>query len=73
MRVAALILAVACAGVAAVAQAPTFSTRTDVVRLDVLVTDGAQPIMGLEARDFEVLDNGVPQKVDACPRIRRSR
>jgi VWFA-related protein len=61
---AAMLLAVAFAGAAASAQAPTFSTRTDVVRLDVLVTDGTQPMMGLGAADFEVLDNGVPQKVD---------
>jgi VWFA-related protein len=60
----AVIVGVACLGVAAVGQTPTFSRRTDVVRLDVLVTDGAQPITGLEARDFEVLDNGVPQKVE---------
>lgn len=38
--------------------------NTLVVRLDVLVTDGTQPIAGLEARDFEVLDNGVPQNVE---------
>lgn len=63
-RAAAVVLAVACAGIAAAGQAPTFSTRTDVVRLDVLVTDGTQPVTGLEARDFEVLDNGVPQQVD---------
>jgi VWFA-related protein len=45
-------------------QAPTFSTRTDVVRIDVLVTNNAQPVEGLGAADFEVLDNGVPQRVD---------
>jgi VWFA-related protein len=63
-RAAAMALSIACAGVAAAGQTPTFSTRTDVVRLDVLVTDGTQPITGLEARDFEVLDNGVPQQVE---------
>jgi VWFA-related protein len=34
------------------------------VRLDVLVTDHDKPITNLEADDFEVLDNGVPQHVD---------
>jgi VWFA-related protein len=63
-RAAVVALGLACAGAAVAGQAPTFSTRTDVVRIDVLVTDGAQPIAGLDARDFEVLDNGVPQQVD---------
>jgi len=30
----------------------------------VLVSDGRQPVLGLQASDFEVLDNGVAQKVD---------
>jgi VWFA-related protein len=40
----------------------TFTARIDAVRLDVVVTDGGRPLAGLEARDFDVLDNGVPQK-----------
>jgi VWFA-related protein len=46
------------------AQQPTFSSRLEAVRLDVLVTDSGQPIRGLQASDFEVLDNGAPQTVD---------
>ncbi len=46
------------------AQNPTFSAATDVVRVDVLVTDGTRPISGLQPGDFVVLDNGVPQSVD---------
>jgi hypothetical protein len=37
----------------------TFSSRVDVVRVDVLVTDN-----GLTPADFEVFDNGVAQQVD---------
>ena len=45
-------------------QAPVFSTKVEVVRVDVLVTDKGQPILGLTPADFEVLDNGVPQQVE---------
>src|SRR5207249_8999904 len=50
------------AGVAA--QAPAFSTRIESVRVDVLVTDGGKPVVGLQAADFDIADNGVPQQVD---------
>lgn len=45
-------------------QNATFSSKVEAVRLDVLVTDKGQPLLGLGAADFEVLDNGVPQRVD---------
>jgi VWFA-related protein len=45
-------------------QTPTFATRTDAVRVDVLVTNGGVPVRGLRPSDFEILDNGVPQQVD---------
>ena len=45
------------------AQPPTFSTRVDGVRLDVLVTSSGRPLVGLQAADFEVRDQGVPQQV----------
>jgi VWFA-related protein len=48
----------------AVAQGPTFSARTELVRVDVLVTTDGQPVTGLEPGDFEVLDNGVPQAAE---------
>jgi Ca-activated chloride channel homolog len=48
------------------AQQPMFSTRIEAVRVDVLVTDreNGPALLGLGPDDFEVLDNGVPQKVD---------
>jgi VWFA-related protein len=45
-------------------QQPTFSSRLDAVRVDVLVTDNGRPMQGLTPDDFVVLDNGTPQKVD---------
>jgi VWFA-related protein len=49
---------------AALAQAPTFSSRVDAVRVDVLVTNNGKPVTGLTPADFEILDNGVAQQVD---------
>jgi len=46
------------------AQNPVFTARSDMVRLDVLVTAGDRPILGLTADEFQILDNGVPQKAD---------
>lgn len=52
---------VACLGVI---QAPTFRTGVDKVRVDVLVTRDGLPVTNLTPDDFEVLDDGVPQKID---------
>jgi VWFA-related protein len=46
------------------AQQPTFSARRDTVLVDVLVTDRNRPVRDLKARDFELLDSGVPQTLD---------
>jgi VWFA-related protein len=48
----------------AVLAQPTFSSRVDAVRVDVLVTDNGKPVLGLMPNDFEVFDNGVAQQVD---------
>jgi len=48
-------------------QQPTFSTRVDAVRVDVLVTANGTPVRGLRASDFEVRDNGVLQQVNLVP------
>jgi len=45
-------------------QTPTFTARVEAVRVDALVTDGARVVRELEPSDFEILDNGVPQRVD---------
>jgi len=44
--------------------AQQFSSKIEAVRVDVLVTDGSKPVLGLGREDFEILDNGVPQAVD---------
>jgi VWFA-related protein len=41
-----------------------FSSRVEHVRVDVFVTDGGRPVLGLQAEDFEVQDNGVAQRVE---------
>ena len=45
-------------------QQPTFRSMVDAVRVDVRVTGGSGAVRGLSARDFEVRDNGVIQRVD---------
>jgi uncharacterized protein YegL len=45
-------------------QQPSFSARVDNVRVDVEVRRGDTLVKGLNASDFEVLDDGVPQKVE---------
>jgi Ca-activated chloride channel family protein len=41
----------------------TFRAGTEAVRVDVLVSDRGNPVPGLTADDFELLDNGVRQAV----------
>lgn len=45
-------------------QQPVFTSRVDGVRIDVLVTEDGAAVTGLDATNFEVLDNGVPQAID---------
>jgi VWFA-related protein len=49
---------------AAAPQQPTFSSRVEAIRVDVLVTDRGQVVRGLRPQDFEVRDEGVLQEVD---------
>ena len=42
-----------------------FSSRTLGVRVDVLVTEGRNPVAGLTAGDFELRDNGVVQRIES--------
>jgi VWFA-related protein len=60
----ALAVAAGVPGADTAAQQPAFSTRVDNVRVDVEVRRGGQLAAGLTAADFEVLDNGVRQKVE---------
>ena len=46
------------------AQPPTFTSKVEAVRVDVLVTDKGKAITDLGRNDFEVLDNGVRQQID---------
>jgi len=60
-RVVAVALAVS--GAALTAQQPTFRAGVEIVRLDVSVTRGGEPVTGLTVADFEVRDNGKRQQL----------
>ncbi len=66
MKAARVIVALVCGGASILAQdpRPTFTSRLDVVRLEVLVTDRNRPVLGLKAADFQVKDSGVAQQVE---------
>ena len=58
------VLALLCASVTLVETQPTFSSRVEGVRVDVLATDASRrPLHGLTAADFTIRDNGVIQQV----------
>ena len=44
---------------------PTYRTTTAVVLVDVAVRSGSEPVTGLTAADFRLLDNGVEQSIEA--------
>jgi VWFA-related protein len=60
----AMALVAAAAMLPAQSQNPTFSSKVEAVRVDVLVTQDGKPVRGLRAADFEILDSGVRQSVD---------
>ena len=43
---------------------PTFRTEANYVRVDVFPTRNGAPVLDLTQNEFEVLDNGVLQKID---------
>jgi VWFA-related protein len=49
-------------------QRPVFRASIDLVTIDVAVRSGRVPVGGLTAEDFEVLDNGVRQRVEIADR-----
>jgi VWFA-related protein len=65
MKLAACALALCCGSVVITNTQPTFSSRVEGVRVDVLVTDGSRrPLRGLTKSDFVIRDNGILQDVD---------
>lgn len=44
-------------------QVPIYRTNANLVLVDVVVRDKGQPVHGLKATDFQVLEDGKPQKV----------
>lgn len=56
-------LALAFAGLG-LAQSPIFKSDIETVRVDVLVTRDGRPVTDLQLADFEVLDNGIVQRID---------
>jgi Ca-activated chloride channel homolog len=47
----------------------TFRAATELVRIDTLVVHDGAPVVGLEAKDFQVLDNGTPQHIVALSQM----
>ena len=45
-------------------QPPVFRTEAEVVRVEVRVSRGDEPVLGLTAEDFELRDNGAPQHIN---------
>ncbi len=45
-------------------QVPTFRTQANLVVVDVTVLTSGKPVTGLQPQDFQVLDDGVPQRVE---------
>jgi VWFA-related protein len=62
MRAIAIVL-IACGVAPLPAQTSRFKSSVAAVRVDALVTDGKRPVTGLTAANFELRDNGVPQKI----------
>lgn len=65
-RLAGFVLVAAGVALAAQNQQPTFRARTDAVTLDVTVLDrSGRTVSDLTADDFEVIEQGTPQKIEA--------
>src|SRR5262245_6380355 len=75
-RLMCLLLAASAAGAAAVAQqlpTPSFKASVQLVRIDVTVLDDKrQPVRGLKASDFTVLEDGQPRPIRAFQAVDRA-
>jgi VWFA-related protein len=58
-------IALGASALASLQQRPVFRVSADAVAVDVAVTRGRAPVTGLDARDFQLLDNGVAQQIEA--------
>src|SRR5688572_26142216 len=54
-------------------QRPIFRTGTSLVRVDAYPSRDGKIIEGLTAEDFEVLEDGVPQKIESFQFVRYER
>ena len=48
---------------------PTFRTEANYVRVDAYPTKDGAPIADLTRADFEILENGAPQKIEQFERV----
>jgi VWFA-related protein len=51
-------------------QRPTFKSEANYIRVDAFVTRDGRPVEDLRAEDFEVLEDGKPQRIDAFEHVR---
>jgi VWFA-related protein len=64
-----IVLALAAASLSAQDQ-PTFRTGANYVRVDMYATRDGKPIEDLTINDIEILEDGVPQKIEAFEHVR---
>jgi VWFA-related protein len=48
---------------------PTFKSEANYIRVDAFVTKDGRPVEDLRAEDFEVLEDGKPQRIDAFEHV----
>ncbi len=48
---------------------PTFKSEANYIRVDAFVTHDGRPLEDLRAEDFELLEDGAPQKIDAFEHV----
>ena len=48
---------------------PTFKSEANYIRVDAFVTENGRPVEDLTADDFELFEDGAPQKIDAFEHV----